>query len=363
MLDKQELQALTNCALCANMCKYTCPIYLASGSETLSPQKIARLILYEDKDLLEDRQGFFDVVFSSAMCGACSRHCIYEAYDLRKFIQKARSKAHREGALPEETRKRLETFREFGNPNGERQLVDEGTSTAGYFLSCSGYKDEGVLRAMRRIVEASGQQVRIFGGADICCGAPLYYAGDTDGFEGAARKMAADIREKGLDRVIVDCPNCMRMMTKVYPEVGVDLQAEVIHTSEFLLGLLREGRIEVRKESARATYHDPCILANDFHITEAPRAILGELGFELQEPAYSENHAHCCGGPAGARIGHAGLADKVRTMRIAELKQTEAEVYASACPTCKAVLSESGIKDVTELVAERIVNGPGQARA
>ncbi len=39
------LEQVTNCAMCANMCKYACPTYVASGKEAVTPQKIARLIL------------------------------------------------------------------------------------------------------------------------------------------------------------------------------------------------------------------------------------------------------------------------------------------------------------------------------
>ncbi|MGB3129447.1 MAG: 4Fe-4S dicluster domain-containing protein, partial [Dehalococcoidia bacterium] len=174
MEDKKELEQITNCAMCANMCKYSCPTYLATGKETITPQKIARLILYKEKAFLEDQQGFFDVMFQSAMCGACKIHCIYDNYDLRKFIQRGRSKAFKEGMLPDETRKRVETFASFGNPHGERQLLQKGTGDLGYFVSCSAYNDQDLLKAMDRIISVGKKQICQFGGADICCGAPLY---------------------------------------------------------------------------------------------------------------------------------------------------------------------------------------------
>jgi len=44
-------------------------------------------------------------------------------------------------------------------------------------------------------------------------------------------------------------------------------------------------------------------------------------------------------------------------MRINELKETAADVYISACPTCKAVLSDMDMKDIAEVVAEQIIDG------
>ncbi|UCC59240.1 MAG: (Fe-S)-binding protein, partial [Dehalococcoidia bacterium] len=273
-MDERELAQVTNCAMCANMCKHSCPAYLASGSEKYTPQKIARLILYEEKEFIEDRHGFCDVVFHSAMCGACSKHCIYEDYDLRKYIQKGRRKAFNEGMLPDATRRRVETFKKYGNPNGERQLLDEGTGGIGYFVACSAYQDNELLPAMERIIAANGEQIHRFGGADLCCGAPLYYAGDMKGFEKAAVKMAGEIETRKLKKVIIDCPNCLKIMTDIYLEVGAIAGVDFVHTTEYINDLIEEGRIKVNGRNGTATYHDPCILANDLAITEAPRKII-----------------------------------------------------------------------------------------
>lgn len=337
------------------MCKHSCPTYLATGSETITPQKIARLILYQEKSFLDDEQGFFDVMFRSAMCGACKTHCIYDNYDLRKFIQRGRSKAFTAGILPEETTKRVETFTKFGNPDGERQPFQKGNGDLGYFVSCSAYKDQLIREAMDKIITVSKRQVQQFGGADICCGSPLYYAGDTEGFKRVAQKMKGEIVKRKLRNVIVDCPNCMKMMTDVYHQVGVDLKVEFVHVTEFLSSLLREGKLKFNRANNTATFHDPCILVNDFGISTAPREVLGELGFRIEEPVYSRVDTHCCGGVCGARIGDCKLTDKVSAMRIGELKETDADIYVSACPTCKSVLSDVGMKDITEIVAERII--------
>jgi len=339
------------------MCKYSCPTYLASGEETITPQKLARLILYYEKGLIEDEKGFFDVMFRCAMCGACELHCIYEDYDLREFIQRERSEAFRRGLLPEETRRRIETFRESGNPYGERQPLQKGTGELGYFVSCSTHNDQQVLEAIDRIVAVSKEQVHQFGGADICCGAPLYYAGDTEGFKKAAEKMKGEIDKRKVRKVITNCPTCIKIMTEVYDEVGVHLDVEFAHIADFLNALLKEGKVEVSKANATATYHDPCILVNDIGITQAPREVLAALGFEIREPVYSQENTHCCGGLPGVRVGDCKLTEKVSSMRIHELKETAADVYLSACPTCKAILSDVDMKDITELVSQRIVDG------
>jgi len=353
--DKKEAEKIARCAMCADMCKYSCPTYLATGRETLSPQKMARLIVYDEKGLLEDKKGFLDLMFQSAMCGACSRHCIYDDYDLRKFIHKARVKAFASGVIPEDVRKRVDTFRTFGNPNGERELIDKGAGDTGYFISCSSYKDEDLLKATEKMLSKSGLGVRRFGGGDICCGAPLYYAGDMEGFRQASLKMKTEIEKRRLRCIVIDCPTCVKTMTETYREIGVELDVEVVHTVQFIESLLKQGRLGFKEEKRTVTFHDPCILSYDLAMSSMPREIITALGFNLKEPVYSGEHTHCCGGAYGAKIGDHRLKDAVTSMRLNELRQTGADIYVTACPTCKSVLSEINIKYITELVEERIV--------
>jgi len=357
MENKKQLEQITNCALCGNMCKDSCPVYLATGNETVTPQKKARLILYEEKTFLKDEKGFFDVMFQCAMCGACKLNCLYDNFDLRDFIQEGRNKAFKNGMLPEETRKRVETFVNFGNPNGERELIQKGKGEIGYFVSCSTYNDKPLLKSVEKILTKSKEQVQEFGGADICCAAPLYYAGDMDGFKKAAEKMKREIEQRKLQKVITNCPACIKMMTEIYDEVGIHLDVEFIHTVGFLDALLKEGKIKVNKANATATFHDPCILAKDIGITTTPRDIIKMLGFDIKEPVYSGKDTHCCGGVPGGKIGDSKLVASVNAMRTSELKETVADVYIAACPTCKVALSNIDIKDVAEVVAEQIING------
>jgi len=353
--DKKETEKIARCAMCADMCKYSCPTYLAMGRETLSPQKMARLIVYNEKGLLEDEEGFLDLMFQSAMCGACSRHCIYDDYDLRKFIHQARVKAFGKGTIPEDVKKRVETFRKFGNPNGERELIDKGAGDIGYFISCSSYKDKDLLKATEKLLLKSGLAIRRFGGGDMCCGAPLYYAGDVEGFKQVSLKMKAEIETKQVSRIVVDCPTCIKMMTEIYRETGVELGVEIMHTVQFIEALLKQGRMGFKKDNGSVTFHDPCILSYDLAMSGIPREIITALGFNLKEPVYSEEHTHCCGAAYGAKIGDYTIKNAVTSMRLNELRNTAADVYVTACPTCKSVLSDINMKYITELVAERII--------
>ncbi len=274
---------------------------------------------------------------------------------MRKFIQEARVKAFSKGKIPDDTRKRVETFKKYGNPHGERVIVDKGKGNLGYFISCSSYKDEDLLKATDKVLSKSGFKIRQFGGGDICCGAPLYYAGDMKGFREVSLRIKDEIEKRRLRSLVVDCPTCLKMMTETYREAGVNLDVELMHTTVFIEALLKEGKLGVKKARKTVSFHDPCILANDLNITTAPREVITALGFNLKEPVYSREYTHCCGAAYGAKIGDHRLKDAVTSMRVDELRNTPADIYVTACPTCKSVLSEINMKYITELVAERII--------
>lgn len=354
-MEDKDLALIANCAMCANMCKYSCTVYLATGSETLTPQKKARLILYQEKQFLEDDRGFFDTMFQCAMCGACHANCIYENFDLRAFIQEERGEACRKDLLPEEVKKRLQITRQYGNPDGERELIQKGSGEIGYFVSCSTFRDKAVLSASEDILRRSRLDIQEFGGADICCGAPFYFAGDNEELVKVAKRIGQEVKKRNLKKIITNCPTCVQMMTKIYDRIGVHLDAEFIHMTEFLCQLLTEGKIQMRKKNGLVTYHDPCTLARDIGIIESPRDIIKAMGFEIREPVYSGKDTHCCGRTPG-QIASNTVRGRVSEMRIGELKETAAEAYISACPTCKKTFGEMNfnMKDITEIVAESI---------
>lgn len=339
--------------MCPNMCKFSCPVYLATGSETFTPQKKARLILYGKKNLLQDEDGFFDTVFQCALCGSCVVNCQYNDFDLRDFIIEERGIAFKKDFVPSLVSDVLENFDKFGNPSGKRETIDKGEGEIGFFVSCNTFNDKNILSATGKILDKADVDVKEFGGGDICCGAPLYFAGDMDGFKEKAEQMEKLIKGKGVKRIITNCPTCIKMMKKHYIEAGVNIEIDIVHTLTFAKELIDEGKLSLKKvENKSITYHDPCILAKDLDILETPRTILKKIGYSLRETAYAGKDAHCCGGKT--KVGDRNTRNAIKNMRENELKETKALDYVSACPTCKDVLKSLQMKDIMEIIGDAL---------
>ena len=87
-----------------------------------------------------------------------------------------------------------------------------------------------------------------------------------------------------IKKIVTACPHCFNTLKNEYPELGGNYN--VIHHTQLINSLIREGRLEVEGGSFRGrkiTFHDPCYLgrANDEY--EAPREVLEKLDAELVE--------------------------------------------------------------------------------
>ena len=91
-------------------------------------------------------------------------------------------------------------------------------------------------------------------------------------------------KEKGgVRRVITTCPHCFNTLKNEYPDFGGKF--EVVHHTDFLLGLVAEKKLVPKKPvSGRVAYHDSCYLGRYNDIYESPREILESIpGVELVE--------------------------------------------------------------------------------
>jgi Fe-S oxidoreductase len=221
-----------------------------------------------------------------------------------------------------------------------------------------------VARATANILNRAGVDFGILGSRENCCGESIRKTGDEELFKRLARENIKTFIDAGVHKILVSSPHCYHTFKNEYPEFKVNF--EVVHISQYLCELIKEGRLEFTKEyGKKVTYHDPCYLGRHNGIYDEPRQALKKIpGLELTEMADSLEDSLCCGG-GGGRIWMETLkGERFSDLRLEQAVDVGAEVLVTACPYCITHFEESRlalgdsesleIKDITEIIAEVI---------
>lgn len=112
-----------------------------------------------------------------------------------------------------------------------------------------------------------------------------------------------------------------------------DYDFEVIHITELLNELIRDGKLRFNKLEEKITYHDPCRLGKHLGIYDAPREVLKSIpGIEMVEMESNRSGSLCCGTSAWMNCGMDSK--QIRSKRLAEAKATGASMLITSCPKC-----------------------------
>jgi Fe-S oxidoreductase len=162
-------------------------------------------------------------------------------------------------------------------------------------------------------------------------------------------------------RIVASCPHCFNTLANEYPDFGG--RYEVVHHTELLAQLVRDGRLSPAASEQTVTYHDSCYLARHNDVLEAPRELAAAVGQPL-EMARSGRRTFCCGA-GGAHMWMEERAKPINEERVREAAATGAETLAVACPFCTVMLDDgvqsvgAGLRvaDVATLLAEAVEDG------
>lgn len=170
-----------------------------------------------------------------------------------------------------------------------------------------------------------------------CCYFPIFLAGHAD----LARKRAEELLNVFSEyrTLVTPCPACYRMFKQIFPEeIGVKVGPEVLHTSQFFLRLIREGRLKLAKEvNMKVMYHDPCELGRHSGVYEEPRELISLIpGIKIFNPRYERENAICCGGGGLLPAFSPSIAAKAAARKLEEEDRIpeDLEAVVTCCPQC-----------------------------
>jgi Fe-S oxidoreductase len=266
-----------------------------------------------------------------------------------------------------------------GNPIGEERAkradwakdlsvktFEEGMEIL-YFPGCYLSYDprlKKVAAATANILKKAGVDFGILGTRENCCGESIRKTGDEEVFKRLARENIKAFIDNGVKRILVSSPHCFHTFKNEYPEFKVNF--EVVHISQFLFELVREGRLEFTGEyGKKITYHDPCYLGRHNGIYYEPREVLKKIpGLELNEMPDSLEDSLCCGGGGGRIWMETPKGERFSDLRVEQAMEVGAEILVTSCPYCITNFEDSRltldveekveVKDITEIIQEVI---------
>lgn len=396
-LSHRQLIELDACVSCGR-CEDACPAFEAG--KPLSPRNVV-----QDLVALANR-GEFDAVlpggaigaetlWSCTTCGACPTVCPLGVSPMR-MITDMRRFLIGEGALRGSAATALQKTDRTGNPwglaPGDRMQWAAGLDVpiasshaefdVLYWVGCAAAYDrrvQKVARSVVRLLKAANVNFAVLGNEERCTGEAARRMGDELLFQQMAEQNVATLAERGARRIIAHCPHCLNSLRHDYPQMGG--QYEVIHHSEFLAELVREGRLPTARSAGAApsgslTFHDPCYLARANGVTEAPRQVLAsalagagsETTATLQELPRNRIQTSCCGGGGGRMWFDDQPAARVGQGRVREIADSGADALAVGCPFCLIMLGdglaaakpEMRVRDIAEVLADSLL-GPENA--
>jgi glycolate oxidase iron-sulfur subunit len=175
-----------------------------------------------------------------------------------------------------------------------------------------------------------------------CCGALVHHMGKEEAAHEAARaNIDAWSREMdldGLDAVIINTSGCgttvkdygfMLRGDEAYAERAEIFAGMARDITEFMaeMGLIAP----VRNVDLTVAYHSACSMQHGQKITEAPKQLLKEAGFKVED--VPEGHL-CCGSAGTYNIMQPEIATRLRDRKIANIKRTSPDLIAAGNIGC-----------------------------
>ncbi len=379
-----EEEAL-HCVRCG-LCLSVCPGYRESLNETDSPRARVALVRALQEGLLETPDdGYAGAFFRCLLCGACTFACP-SGVAVDRILELTRGELASEGLLPPalaDLDARIDRYRNISAEANEGRIIwadnlpspptglGKERAEVAYFVGCvssffpRSYK---VPQSFVQILDRTGVDYALLGGAEWCCGYPMFINGELDRARELIRHNVEAVQAMGASKVVLTCASCFHFWKHSYPAaLGVerleDVGLEAQHATEYLADLLETGEVELHEVRQDVTYHDPCDLGRKGGVIEAPRRVLARIpGLRLVEMAENRDSSHCCGGGGNLETFAPEVSQAVARRRIRQAAEVGAKTVVSACQQCERTLANAAraerlrirVKDINEIVLEAL---------
>ncbi|CAM2068714.1 4Fe-4S dicluster domain-containing protein [Sulfidibacter corallicola] len=325
-----------------------------------------------------------DTLWACTTCGYCEAACPIELEHLGKFYRMRQYKVMIDGEVPDELQNAFDNYERASNPWGlnsdtrgdwaeelDVPVVENAEQVKEldylfYVGSAQSFdsRNQKVAKSFVQILKAAGVKFAILGAEEGSTGECVRRAGNEMLFQMLAMQLVETLNEYEVTKIVTCDPHAYNSLKNEYPEF--DGKYEVIHHTQLIDDLLKQGKIKVNADFERVIYHEPCYLGRHNDEYEAPRAIIQRVTKDTPlEFDFNREQSMCCGAGGGRMWMEETIGSRINVTRVDQALTKSPKVIATACPYCTIMLTdgvahhgkeeEIHTKDIAELVAESLV--------
>jgi Fe-S oxidoreductase len=301
------------------------------------------------------------VLWECTTCGACMEVCPVFIEHVPRIVDMRRHLVEMKAKFPEELLTLFENMEQRSNPWGmapaERikwaanisvKPFEAGKTEYLFYVGCAGAFDarnRQTTLSVARILDKSGVSWGTLGRDELCCGESLRRLGNEYVFDRMAKENIKMYQERGVKKIITQCPHCYTTLKNDYRQYGADL--EVVHHTEFISKLIEEGRLKLKASAdlGNLVFHDSCYLGRYNAIYDAPRRVIAAAtGKAPTEMERNRDKGFCCGAGGGRMWMEEKEGTLINVARVEEALAKKAETICVCCPYCMTMFDDA-LKD------------------
>ena len=277
-ITEKSKNIIDNCRFCW-MCRHVCPIGNATGLERNTARARAMgasLVVRNATELKEIAEN----IYECTLCGACTNNCM-TGFDPKVFIQELKTEIVLNGVAPTYIMDLLEKYTTMGNVFGKTacacldDLYNTDSETALFVGQDVLYKSPESVKNAVALLNKAGVSVSLDKNQDS--GAALWFlTGKTQETQNAAKACAEMLNQ--YKTVIVYDPVDLKLMLHEYKEWGIEITAKVVGFNEYLLALIENGKLAVKKTANEYTLQDNYAYARELDDSETGRKLIEKVG-------------------------------------------------------------------------------------